>query len=384
MITREKINLLNPVKPLGEVVEFLDNLRVPIKESERNPGKYPYYGANGQQGTIDKFIFDEPLLLLAEDGGFFGDPNKSIAYKINGKCWVNNHAHVLRPKNGNDLDFLFYQLKTYDVTPFINGTTRGKLTRGAADQIPIYAPEFDKQIKISTLLNKAAAIIQKRKETIKLADEFLRSTFLEMFGDPYTNERKWDIKTIEEVCEEIVDCPHSTPNYENTKTEYPCVRTTDLRNGYIDWSQMKYLNKEEYFLRTKRLIPIEGDVIFGREGNFGEAIRVPPNTKISLGQRTMLFRPNAVLVTSTFLWFILNSQSIYYQAKRISSGSTVLHINVGEIKKFFTIVPPMNKQIKYGRVLNKVELLKSKYEVSISEMENQFNSLMQRAFRGEL
>ena len=101
---------------LKDVCVFLDNLRVPVKESERKPGPYPYYGANGQQGWIDDYIFDKPLILLAEDGGHFGSKTRPIAYKVSGKCWVNNHAHVLWPKSNCDIDYLHRVLSYYDVT----------------------------------------------------------------------------------------------------------------------------------------------------------------------------------------------------------------------------------------------------------------------------
>src|ERR671912_484622 len=105
MISRWSLNGAYPVKPLGELVEFLDSQRKPVTESDRKPGPYPYFGANGQQGTIDGFIFDEPLVLLAEDGGQFESPDRGIAYRISGKTWVNNHAHVLRPKPIVDLSY---------------------------------------------------------------------------------------------------------------------------------------------------------------------------------------------------------------------------------------------------------------------------------------
>lgn len=124
-----------PIVPLGKVVDFLDNLRKPVTASDRTAGEYPYYGANGLQGTINDYIFDEPLVLLAEDGGFFGMPDKTIAYQVSGKCWVNNHAHVLRPKQGVDIRYLLNVLQKYDVTPYTNGTTRAKLTKGSAERI---------------------------------------------------------------------------------------------------------------------------------------------------------------------------------------------------------------------------------------------------------
>jgi type I restriction enzyme S subunit len=139
-------------KNLGEVCEFLDNMRKPIKESDRKPGPYPYYGANGQVGTINDYIFDEPLMLLAEDGGNWNDPTRPIAYTISGKSWVNNHAHVLRPNNGFDLSFILYSIAHIDIQHLISSTTRGKLTKKAAESIPIiHAPldlqrEFGKRI----------------------------------------------------------------------------------------------------------------------------------------------------------------------------------------------------------------------------------------------
>ena len=84
---------------IGDVCEILDNMRVPVTASERKKGIYPYYGANGIQDYVDDYIFDDDLVLLAEDGGNFGSKDKPIAYRVSGKCWVNNHAHVLKPKS---------------------------------------------------------------------------------------------------------------------------------------------------------------------------------------------------------------------------------------------------------------------------------------------
>ena len=106
MISRTSLGGVYPLKRLDELVVFLDNMRRPVTEADRRAGPYPYYGANGQQGTMDTYIFDEPLVLLAEDGGHFGSPERGVAYRISGKTWVNNHAHVLRPKPGVDIAFL--------------------------------------------------------------------------------------------------------------------------------------------------------------------------------------------------------------------------------------------------------------------------------------
>lgn len=190
MITRETVRTLRPVRELGDIAEFLDHKRRPIKEADRKPGPYPYFGANGQQGTIDGYLFDEPLILLAEDGGFFDTPDRGIAYRINGKSWVNNHAHVIRPKNGStDLAYLCRVLENYDVRPFISGTTRGKLTKGQAEKILIPVPPIDEQRRIAAILDKADALRRRRKRTLELIDRAAELIFSEMFGDQVNNPR---------------------------------------------------------------------------------------------------------------------------------------------------------------------------------------------------
>ena len=162
MIRKEQLSPTWKRVLLRDAVEFLDYLRKPVTKIDRTDGQYPYYGANGQQGTIDNFIFDEPLILLAEDGGNFGQEGRTVAYKIEGKCWVNNHAHVLRPKPNVDINFLLRHLEYYDVTPYITGTTRGKLTKDAASRIEIVLPPHPEQKRIAAILDKADSIRRKR------------------------------------------------------------------------------------------------------------------------------------------------------------------------------------------------------------------------------
>ena len=141
--------------PLNLLVDVLDNLRVPVNSSERSkrPGPVPYYGATGQVGTIDKAIFNEELLVLGEDGVQFFDQNKPKAYKISGPAWVNNHAHVLRPKKDRVLqNFLLHFLNQFNYVGYANGTTRLKLTQGAMNSIPVPLPSIAEQHKILELL----------------------------------------------------------------------------------------------------------------------------------------------------------------------------------------------------------------------------------------
>ena len=117
--------------------EILDSMRVPITASDREEGEYPYYGANGIQDHVSGYIFDDELVLLAEDGGNFGSKERPIAYRVSGKCWVNNHAHVLKPKAGLNVDYLCYSLMFYNVDGMVNGATRQKLTQAAMRKMQI-------------------------------------------------------------------------------------------------------------------------------------------------------------------------------------------------------------------------------------------------------
>ena len=146
---------------LGDVAEVLDSRRVPVREEDRPRGSVPYYGANGQQGWIDRSLFDEPLVLLAEDGGHFKEfVDRPIAYRIDGPSWVNNHAHVLRAAAGVDQGYLFWSLRNKDIRHWIAGGTRSKLTRGEMEQIIITLPPLEEQQRIAEILDSIDEAIQ--------------------------------------------------------------------------------------------------------------------------------------------------------------------------------------------------------------------------------
>ena len=141
---------------LEQVADILDNLRKPMNSSERDSRirnrqideLYPYYGATGQVGLIDDYIINGNYLLLGEDGAPFLDKNAIKAYSINGKSWVNNHAHILSPKI--DFEFLQYSLNQIDYSEYVNGSTRLKLTQTDMRSIKIMLPPLAEQKRIKS------------------------------------------------------------------------------------------------------------------------------------------------------------------------------------------------------------------------------------------
>lgn len=372
---------------LGQITKNLDSRRIPLNSEERiaksNKGLYPYIGANNIVGYIDEYIFDEKILCVAEDGGNWG-ANQQCAVIYEGKTWVNNHAHVLIENGKANLEYVKNYLNYANLNKYIKGATRGKLNKSVLENIPIPLPSFSDQLHIANLLSKAENLIAQRKESIRLLDEFLKSTFLEMFGDPEKNPKNLPFTELEKLCAVIVDCPHSTPVKSKEATNFPCIRTSELTNGYISWDSMQYLEEGEYKKRTQRLIPEAGDIVYGREGTYGEAIRIPATHKFSLGQRTMLFRPNYKKTNSIFLWAMVRSEFVYRQAKKKNSGSTVGHVNVKDIKQFRVYNPSIELQNQFAQLIEKTEAIKTQYQQSLQELENLYGSLSQKAFRGEL
>lgn len=140
-------------KKLGEIALCLDSQRVPVEKNRREEGEIPYYGANGVQGYVKNWLFDGEYVLLAEDGGHYNEySSKPIAQFIQGKAWVNNHAHIIEADDKNNTKFLFYSLEHKDIRKYINGSTRGKLTQGDMWKILLYIPALPEQQKIADFL----------------------------------------------------------------------------------------------------------------------------------------------------------------------------------------------------------------------------------------
>ena len=162
--------------PLKRVVTCLDGRRIPLSGEEREGrrGPFPYYGASGVIDHIDGWLFDEVLVLLGEDGAQLGDPDYEISFVVREKCWVNNHAHVLRPA-GADPDFLALHLSTFDRFSFMSGATREKITQEDMDGIPVPDIDLERQALEASLLlseRERASLLELRlREQVKLLQE---------------------------------------------------------------------------------------------------------------------------------------------------------------------------------------------------------------------
>lgn len=170
-------------RKLGDVVEFLDTMRKPLDSAKRVSGPYPYYGASGIVDYVDGYLFSEELVLLSEDGANITDRNYPVCFLATGKYWVNNHAHVLRAKKGNENNFICNSLERKDYTQYNTGMAMPKLNKETCQKIPISCTVFEEQKKIGDYfrnLDNLITLHQRKCDKLKKVKKFmLQNMFLQ-------------------------------------------------------------------------------------------------------------------------------------------------------------------------------------------------------------
>ena len=374
---------------IDEITENLDNLRKPLNSIQRSrisqKKLYPYYGANSLIDYVDEYIFDEEILCVAEDGGSWGYKEK-CTYIVNEKCWVNNHAHVLRAKDNLNIAYLSYYLNYNDLNSHITGTTRGKLTKSALSNIEILLPELEKQNIIVEILDKAQQLIDKRKKQIESLDELVKSQFIEMFGD----KDKYTYIKIEQLVSnksDIVDGPFGS-NLKTVDYVDDGVRVIQINNigesNFRDKNK-KYITEEKYKSLLKHSV-VPGDIVVAKMGEpIGRACILPDYiSKAVIVADCMKIRPNLAIINRKYLEFLLNTEEVKAQFRKYSQGSTRVRLNLTMLRQIKVLYPPIELQNQFADFVKQVDKLKFEMEKSLKELEDNFNALMQKAFNGEL
>ncbi|HCB1243628.1 MULTISPECIES: restriction endonuclease subunit S [Klebsiella] len=195
----------------------------------------------------------------------------------------------------------------------------------------------------------------------------------------------WGVTRLKYECRNIVDCPHSTPNYTD-EGEYPAIRTADILAGYLDLENCRRVTEPVYDERNFRLIPKAGDIIYSREGErFGIGAPIPEGVKVCLAQRVMLFRAKS---TPGYLMWALNSSSTYTQAQQDCIGSTSPHVNVDTIKNFILAWPPENEREEISKfihqTLDSVESLTAHLTEKLTLLQERRTALISAAVTGKI
>lgn len=246
--------------------------------------------------------------------------------------------------------------------------------------IELPLPQLSDQLHIANLLSKAEKLIAQRKESIRLLDEFLKSTFLDMFGS--LRESKFQTTYLENVSVKITDGTHNSPKFLSKGV--PFLLVSNIIDNEIVYDTKKYISEEEYLLLNKRT-PVEiGDILITSVGTYGNPAIVKTITKFAFQRHIAYIKPNHNKIDKTYLFGSLRSDFVQSQIEKVVRGVAQKTLNLSELRKLQIPLPPIELQTQFARIVEKTEVLKSQYQQSLQELEQLYGSLSQRAFRGEL
>ena len=364
---------------LEDCCEILDSQRVPITASDRKEGPYPYYGANGIQDYVADYIFDDELVLLAEDGGNFGSKERPIAYRVSGKCWVNNHAHVLKPKDGLDVDYLCYSLMFYNVGGMVNGATRQKLTQAAMRKMLIRKRSLEEQKFIVNIIKKVVSVKEKRQKELEKLDELIKARFVEMFGDYMT---KPGIQLVELA--EITGGLTKNSKRNTFEKKMPYLRVANVFFNRLDLGEVLEIGVREE--EIEKTLLKQGDLLFV-EGNgsieqIGRVAVWDGSIDPILHQNHLIkarFKENVILPKFALFYFMSQEGRKQIVSKSVStSGLNTLSVN--KIGALSVPVPPIELQNTFRDFVEQVDKSKVAVQRALEETQTLFDSLMQEYF----
>ena len=343
-------------KQIGELCEILDSQRRPVTKRDRKEGIYPYYGASGIQDFVDSYIFDGRYLLVGEDGAKWGSLDKS-AYIVEGKCWVNNHAHILQINDIIIDRLLEYYLVFEDLTMYITGAIVPKLTQKALVNIEIPVPPRSIQKQIVCELDLLSGAIEKHKAQLEELDKLAQSIFYDMFGDPCNNHKNFEVKPIEKVCilkagkaikaEELLDYSENL---------YPCYGGNGIR-GYIN----RFSHDGTF-------------PIIGRQGALCGNVNLA-NGQFYATEHAVVVTPIIDLNAIWFYYVLLNMRLGQY-----AHGVAQPGLSVKDISPLLMILPPLSLQQEFAVKVEAIEAMKTKVRQSLKEAETLFNERMDYYF----
>jgi type I restriction enzyme S subunit len=338
---------------LGEVCDVLDYMRRPISKIDRISGPYPYYGATGIQDYVADFLFDEPLILVGEDGAKWG-ACETCAFSVDGKYWVNNHAHVLKPDRTKLLDnWLINYLNFADLSESVSGATVQKLNQANLRAIEVPCPPTTEQALITFSLDSQLATIEEARQAaqrrVKAAEALEAALFREVFqgitpvviGPPLEPAPAgWSWQRLSTLAD--LESGH-TPSRRQPSWwdgDIPWIALPDIRalDGKVAMETKGYTNPDGIKNSSARILP-KDTVVFGRD--------------VQVGFTTIMGRPMATSqhffnwicasdLAPRFLMQALRASKTYMETK--SSGAIHQTIYMPAAREFHVCLPTRKQQ----------------------------------------
>lgn len=279
--------------------------------------------------------------------------------------------------------YLLHAINSYPTKRFFDSHLKGigvpNLHLTHIRETPIRVPSFTEQKQITDVLDKVDELIALRKEQLTKLDQLIKSRFVELFGTIHDNKFGYEIKTLQDVCEQIKDGTHQTPTYtDDTVNGYKFLSSKDVTTGIIDWNHLKYIPAELHKELYARIAPRKGDILLAKNGTTGIAAVVDRDEVFDIYVSLALLRP--IEINSVYLWTAINSLETKQQFDSSLKGIGVPNLHLGEIKKAKIIVPPIEEQTKFAAFVEQTDKSKLAIQQSLDKLELLKKSLMQRYF----
>lgn len=391
------------IVPLADAVDICDMLRKPINAKERQvriTGKkqhelFPYYGATGQVGYIDDYLTDGEYVLLGEDGAPFLDAYAKKAYVVNGKAWVNNHAHVLQSKGNNK--FLCYYLNYFNYKGYVSGTTRLKLTQAQMKTIPVPVPPIDEQESIVARIEELFSELDNGVETLRKTKQQLAVYRQAVLKDAFDTAME-SCQTLSSIDDFLTTDrkgmstgPFGTmiKKHEHRSEGVPMLGIENIGEGkFVDGN--KVFVTEEKAQELKSFILRAGDIIISRSGTVGELCSVPAYMEGSL-LSTNLMRVSLdfkKVLPNYFIYLFQSKGVVLDQVKELCKGSTRIFLNQTILKQIRFPIPSITEQDKIVAAvdsrLSVCDSIEKTVDTALQQAEAMRQSILKRAFEGKL
>ena len=365
---------------LGNIVKFEYGKSLPTKE--RNiEGTIPVYGSNGIVGYHSDFLIDGPSLIVGRKGSI-GEVHLS-----NGPCWPIDTTYFINIDNNLDIKYLYYIMKTLRLNSLNRSTAIPGLNRNDAYSIEVCLPPLETQRRIVAILSKAEETRRLRAQADELAMGLIQSIFLEIFGDPATNPRGWDTLGLKDISEKFGDGPFGS----NLKTEHYTddgIRVIRLQNIGV----AKFINddqayiSEEHFSTLRKHTCNPGDILIGTMGDPNlRACMLPKFITLAINKADCVqCRPDQDIVLPEYICHLLNLPSIVSVASKLVHGETRGRISSGQLGNLSIPIPPISFQKRFTHIIETADKMMSNQLLSKIEIQKTFDSLLQKAFTGEL
>ena len=375
---------------LEEVVDILDGQRKPIKQGDRISGNIPYYGATGVIDFVNDYIFDDDLVLVGEDGENIKSRVLPMAFKISGKSWVNNHAHVLKPHSIN-LDFLMQYLNIIDYTPYITGTAQPKLNQQSLRKIKILNLPLAEQQKIAEILSSVDAAIEKTEQVITKTEEIKKGLMQQLLtkGIGHTEFKQteigeipveWNLMKIEEFTSvKTGGTPSKKQQSYWENGNIPWMSSGEIHKKYIR-DVDEYITIEGYNNSNVSILP-KGAVMMALNGQGKTRGTVAIlETETTCNQSLAAILPNDT-VNEYFLYHLLDSK--YQELRAITGDGARTGLNLSLIRNIIIQVPSIKEQLKIVQIINAIDVKLQSEKKNQKKLEVLKTALMQQLLTGK-